>query len=82
MIKKANRVLVWYEAKGEGYIDEVIVDVPLTILQDIYDVDDGNPMYDCYAIDEKIVVLLSEYWPCNFSFNFNDFAYFFEARAI
>lgn len=82
MIKKANRVLVWYEANGERLIDEIIIDVPLTILQKIYDVEDSNPMYDCYVIDEKVVVLLSEYWPSNFSFNFNDYSYYFEARAI
>lgn len=75
-----KRTLSWYLADGEDFIDEIIIDIPLKILQDIFSIDSSNPMYDCYTVDKNISEILNQYFEHNY--DFDKFDYRIEATAL
>ena len=74
-----SRVIRYFDKVDESYIDEVLLDVPLVLLQELFGVDADNPMYDCYPIGETHEAFFKNYSEINF--NFDRFEYFLEYDA-
>lgn len=55
MNHKVVRVLEWYEKDpGDCLIgEEVLLGVTLEELQEIFEIEKSNPMYDCYKVEIK-----------------------------
>ena len=74
-----SRVIRYFDKVDESYIDEVLLDVPLASLQELFGVDADNPMYDCYPIEKAQEAFFKTYSKINF--NFDRFEYFLEYDA-
>lgn len=74
-----SRVIRYFDKVDESYIGEVLLDIPLASLQELFGVDAGNPMYDCYPIGKAQEAFFKIYSKINF--NFDRFEYFLEYDA-
>lgn len=55
MNHKSVRVLEWYEKDpGDRLVgEEVLLVITLEELQEIFEIEKNNPMYDCYKVEMK-----------------------------
>jgi len=74
-----SRVIRYFDKVDESYIDEVLLDVPLVLLQELFGINADNPMYDCYPIARTQEAFFKKY--CEINFNFDRFDYFLEYDA-
>jgi predicted transcriptional regulator len=51
---RTERVIRWFEKNGDELVGEARLEkVELSKLQKLFNVSEGNPMYDCYPIKTK-----------------------------
>ena len=69
------RVIEYFEKEGDAYIDEVVLPgILLEELQKLFNVEEDDPMYDCFPIGEKEAIFFKSY--IDLEFCFDDYDYF------
>jgi len=76
-----RRHISWYAKEGDEFIaDENMVDFELNSLQELFQVEAENPMYDCWEVKEQHVKMLQK---CvRHIINIKIYDYFVEATLI
>lgn len=74
-----SRVIRYFNKVDESYVDDVLIDVPLILLQELFGIEADNPMYDCYPIGKTQEAFFKKYSEINF--DFDRFEYFLEYDA-
>lgn len=79
---KIDRVLRWFEKEGDDLVgEEVINNINLKHLQNLFKIDPENPMYDCYSVEsaEQINYMQSL---LNFELDTKSYDYFVECDLV
>jgi len=79
---KVERVLRWFEKEGNNLVGEqVLDDVKLEQLQELFGISSENPMYDCYRVETSEQI---EYFQklLNFQLDIESYEYFVECDAV
>lgn len=81
MIASVKRVLCWYELyPAEAFVAEAELNgASLEDLQALFQVEETNPMYDCWKVEERHVRAL-ERW-VTVPINLKSYSYFLEAES-
>lgn len=78
---KVERVLRWFEKEGNNLVGEqVLDDVKLEQMQELFEISSENPMYDCYRVESSEQI---EYFQklLNFQLDLQSYEYFVECDA-
>jgi len=71
------RFIRFFNIDDESYTgEEELPELPLELLQHLYNESKGNPMYDSYPIKEEHIEFFLRY--IDFKFNFQTFDYYLE----
>lgn len=74
------RVIRYFDKAGESFKGEInLPDIPLLLLQKLFDINSDNPMYDSYIIEEWQERFFKKY--TDLLFEFDRFDYFLEYDA-
>jgi hypothetical protein len=68
------RIIRLFDKKNECYLGEIkLPDIPLKELQEIFDIDVNNPMYDSYYIGKEKEFFFKKYVQIEFDFDKSDY---------
>lgn len=71
------RFVAWFDRQSNDLIGEMDIDVNLLDLQNEFNVDKGNPMYDCWEIRKENLPFFEKL--TDLQFDLSKYIYFIEA---
>lgn len=75
-----SRIIRYFDKTSESFVDEIVLpEIPLEQLQQLFNVDLENPMYDSFPIDEQKESFFKDY--VDVEFLFDNFDYYLEYDA-